>query len=148
MVASESDVDSRLRGDDVCGSTELQSVIKSFMRYGFIGGIATAVHYLVLIVCVELFQWPAYLGSGLGAVVGAQVAFFGNRKFTFDHSGALNTAWIKFQATALIGALVGMAIVAITVKIGWHYLIGQVLATLTSLVLTFAVNRAWTFRRS
>lgn len=122
-------------------------MIKSFLRYGFIGAIATAVHYAVLIACVELFKWPAYIGSGIGAVVGAQVAFLGNRKFTFDHSGAMNAAWIKFQTTALIGALVGMAIVAIAVKMGWHYLTGQVLATLTSLVLTFAVNRAWTFRR-
>ena len=122
-------------------------MIKSFLRYGFIGAIATAAHYLVLIACVELFTWPAYIGSGIGAVVGAQVAFFGNRKFTFGHHGALNTAWVKFQATALIGAVVGMVIVAIVVKAGWHYLVGQVLATLTSLVLTFAVNRAWTFRR-
>jgi putative flippase GtrA len=122
-------------------------MIQSFLRYGLIGAIATAAHYLVLILCVEAFTWPAYLGSGIGAVVGAQVAFFGNRKFTFDHSGAMNTAWVKFQATALIGALVGMAIVAITVRWGWHYLIGQVLATFTGLVLTFAINRAWTFRR-
>jgi putative flippase GtrA len=121
-------------------------MIKRFFRYGLIGGIATAVHYAVLIACVELFKWPAYLGSGLGAVVGAQVAFFGNRSFTFDHRGALNTAWVRFQATALLGALVGMVVVALAMKADWHYLLGQVLATLTSLVLTFAVNRAWTFR--
>jgi putative flippase GtrA len=122
--------------------------MKSFIRYTLIGAISTAVHYLVLILCVELFKWPAYIGSGIGAVIGAQVAFFGNRKFTFDHNGAMNAAWLKFQTTALIGALVGMAIVAVTVKMGLHYLIGQVLATLTSLVLTFTINRAWTFRRS
>ncbi len=122
-------------------------MVKSFLRYVLIGAIATTVHYLVLILCVEAFKWPAYLGSGLGAVIGAQVAFFGNRRFTFAHSGAWNTAWLKFQTTALIGALVGMAIVATAVKMGWHYLLGQVLATLTSLVMTFAINRAWTFRR-
>lgn len=122
-------------------------MIKSFFRYGFIGAIATAAHYLVLILCVEAAHWPAYLGSGIGAVVGAQVAFFGNRKFTFDHNGALKTAWVKFQATALLGAGVGMAIVAAAVQMGWHYLLGQVLATLAGLVLTFAINRAWTFRR-
>ncbi len=121
-------------------------MIKSFFRYGLIGGIATAVHYAVLILCVETWHGPAYIGSGLGAAVGAQVAFFGNRHFTFEHKGELTPAWLKFQGTALLGALVGMAIVAITVQVGWHYLLGQVLATLTSLVLTFAVNRAWTFR--
>ncbi|MBC7958063.1 MAG: GtrA family protein [Cytophagales bacterium] len=121
-------------------------MIGRFFRYGLVGGFATAVHYAVLVLCVEVFQWPAYFGSGVGAVVGAQVAFFGNRRFTFAHDGALGPAWFKFQGTALLGALVGMVVVAASVQAGWHYLIGQVLATLTSLVLTFAVNRAWTFR--
>ena len=123
-------------------------MIKSFFRYGLVGGFATAAHYLVLILCVEAMQWPAYLGSGIGAVVGAQVAFFGNRSFTFAHDGALRPAWLKFQGTALLGALVGMAIVAAGVNAGWHYLVAQIVATLTSLVLTFTVNRAWTFRRT
>ena len=120
--------------------------MQRFLRYGFIGGLATACHYAVLVAGVEAFGWPAYASSGVGAVVGAQLAFFGNRQFTFTHEGALGPAWLKFQGTALLGALVGMAIVASTVQMGWHYLVGQVLATLASLVLTFAVNHAWTFR--
>ncbi|MEO8154420.1 MAG: GtrA family protein [Rhizobacter sp.] len=123
-------------------------MIKSFFRYGLVGGFATAAHYVVLILCVEALLWPACIGSGVGAVTGAQVAFFGNRRFTFAHEGALGPAWVKFQGTALLGALVGMAIVAVGVHWGWHYLAAQVVATLTGLVLTFAVNRAWTFRSS
>jgi putative flippase GtrA len=121
-------------------------VIRSFFRYSLIGALATATHYALLILCVEGFKWPAYIGSGVGAVIGAQVAFIGNRRFTFAHRGALSPAWIKFQGTALLGALLGMAVVAAAVNAGWHYLPGQVLATLASLVLTFGVNRAWTFR--
>ena len=121
-------------------------MLGSFLRYGLVGGIATAVHYLVLVLCVEALHWPAFIGSGVGAVVGAQVAFFGNRHFTFGHRGPLGPAWARFQGTALLGAVVGMAVVAAVVQAGGHYLLGQVLATLTSLVLTFAVNRVWTFR--
>ena len=131
-----------------CGfdTREPDPVIRSFFRYGLVGAVATAAHYVLLILCVEEFKWPAYIGSGVGAVMGAQVAFLGNRRFTFAHRGALSPAWVKFQGTALLGALVGMAVVAAAVNTGWHYLPAQVLATLTSLVLTFAVNRAWTFR--
>ena len=121
-------------------------MLNSFLRYGLIGAIATATHYAVLIFCTEALHWPAYLGSGTGAIIGAQVAFLGNRRFTFAHQGPISQAWLKFQGTALLGALVGMVIVAIGVKAGWHYLAAQVLATLTSLLLTFAINRAWTFR--
>lgn len=119
--------------------------MRRFIRYGTIGVVATAAHYLMLIGCVELARVPAYIASGIGAVVGAQVAYAGNRWFTFAHTGAIGASWPRFQLTALVGALVGMAIVAAGVRLGVHYLIAQVVATLTGLVLTFLINRRWTF---
>ncbi len=120
--------------------------MRRFIRYGTVGAIATATHYLVLVLCVEGAGWPAWLASGLGAVVGAQVAYLGNRHYTFEHRGPIGESWLRFQSTALLGALLGMAIVAAGVHLGLHYLLAQVLATGASLVLTFAINRAWTFR--
>jgi putative flippase GtrA len=122
------------------------STARHFSRYTLVGVFATAAHYLTLVGCVEAASWPAWLGSGIGAAVGAQVAYAGNRWFTFAHRGHIGASWPRFMLTALIGALLGMAIVACGVRLGVHYLIAQVLATLTSLVLTFAINRAWTFR--
>jgi putative flippase GtrA len=122
------------------------TVRRHFFRYGSVGAAATAAHYLTLVLCVELAGWPAYLASGFGAVVGAQLAYAGNRWFTFGHRGAMRASWPRFMLTALLGALLGMAIVGLGVHLGIHYLIAQALATLASLVLTFAINRAWTFR--
>ena len=119
--------------------------MRHFIRYSAVGVLATAVHYLVLIACVEGARWPAFIGSGTGAVVGAQVAYAGNRWFTFAHTGAMRASWPRFQATALIGALIGMAVVGLGVRLGVHYVLAQVVATLLSLVLTFAINRVWTF---
>ena len=120
--------------------------VPAFIRYTGVGALATALHYGVLVLCVERAGWPAFAASGFGALVGAQVAYLGNRWFTFAHRGAVAASWPRFQATALLGALLGMAIVALGVRLGVHYLIAQGLATLTSLAITFAVNRAWTFR--
>jgi putative flippase GtrA len=120
--------------------------MQRFVRYTMIGGLATALHYLVLALLVEWAHWPAWLGSGTGAALGAQFAFFGNRWFTFGHAGAMAPAWARFQGTALAGALLGMAIVAGGVRVGLHYLAAQLIATLTMLVLSFVINRAWTFR--
>lgn len=122
------------------------STARHFSRYTLVGAAATAVHYLVLIGGVERAGWPAWLGSGLGAAVGAQLAYAGNRWFTFAHRGEVGASWPRFMFTALLGALLGMAIVALGVRLGVHYLAAQVFATLASLVLTFAINRAWTFR--
>lgn len=120
--------------------------MKQLVRYTLVGAIATATHYALLVVGVELGHLPAWAASGLAAVVGAQVAYFGNRRYTFGHQGGLGKSWVRFQATALAGALLGMVIVGGTVRLGLHYLIGQVAATLASLLLTFTINRFWSFR--
>ncbi|MEP7056507.1 MAG: GtrA family protein [Caldimonas sp.] len=117
-----------------------------FFRYGVVGAFATAVHYLVLVLCVEAIGWPAWLASGLGAVIGAQVAYLGNRRYTFAHRGAIGESWLKFQSTALFAALLGMAVVAVGVRIGLHYVLAQIVATGLNLLVTSAINRSWAFR--
>lgn len=117
-----------------------------FLRYTLVGAIATATHYALLVAGVEVGGWPAWWASGFGAVIGAQVAYAGNRRFTFGYRGGIGGSWVRFQSTALAGALLGMLIVGAAVRWGWHYLLGQVAATLASLLLTFAINRLWTFR--
>lgn len=120
--------------------------MQRLLRYTAVGAFATLVHYALLVLLVERFGWSAPWGSGLGAVVGAQVAYAGNRRLTFAHDGPVAGSWWRFQLTALAGALAGMAIVAGVVALGGHYLVGQVLATGTGLLLTFVINRGWTFR--
>jgi putative flippase GtrA len=124
-----------------------QRVLSSpLMRYAAVGLLATAAHYGLLVAGVEGFAWAAWLGSGLGAVLGAQVAFFGNRRFTFGHSGAAAPAWWRFQATAALGAVLGMVMVAAGVALSLHYLLAQAAATLLVLLVTFVVNRQWSFK--
>ena len=120
--------------------------VRHFLRYGAVGVLATAVHYGVLVLGVEVGGWPAFAASGAGAVIGAQVAYLGNRCFTFAHQGALASSWLRFQATAGFGALLGMAIVAVGERLNIHYLLGQMAATGSALIVTFAINRHWTFR--
>ncbi len=116
-------------------------------RYAAVGAVATAAHWALLVLIVEAGLAPPWLASGVGAVAGAQVAFFGNRRFTFGHGGPAAAAWWRFMGTALLGAVAGMAIVAAGVAMSLHYLLAQALATSAVLLLTFAVNRAWTFAR-
>jgi putative flippase GtrA len=118
-----------------------------WLRYLVVGGAATAAHWALMAWLVERQALPAWWASGAGAVLGAQVAFFANRRFTFDHHGPAWPAWWRFMGTAAMGGVLGMLIVATGVWLGWHYLLVQALATGLVLLLTFAVNRAWTFGR-
>ncbi len=116
-----------------------------FARYLAVGVAATASHWGLLAWLVQRDSVPAWLGSGLGAALGAQVAFFGNRRFTFGHRGALAPAWWRFMGTAALGGGLGMAVVGAGVALGLNYLLAQALATGAGVLLTFAVNRRWTF---
>lgn len=118
---------------------------QALLRYALVGAVATAVHYLLLVVAVEALHWRPWLAAGFGAVVGAQVAFAGNRRFTFKHAGPGWPAWWRFQASAVGGAVLAAALVAGAVALGLPYLLGQVVATVLAMLATFAVNRHWSF---
>lgn len=118
------------------------------LRYAAVGAVATAAHYALLALLVEAAHAAPGWAAVAGAVLGAQVAFAGNRRFTFGHRGPLWPAWWRFQATAVLGAAVSGAVVALGVRAGWHYLAAQLLATGLGLLLTFAVNRRWSFAES
>jgi hypothetical protein len=60
--------------------------------------LATLAHCAVLALAVEWAAWPAWLGSGVGALIGVQVAFFGNRALTFAYRGAVGPATFALNA--------------------------------------------------
>jgi putative flippase GtrA len=118
-----------------------------FFWYTVAGGIATAVHYAVLIALVELSGWSAAPSATLGALCGAAASYLLNRRMTFVGSNAGHVqALPRFMAIALLGAALNGALVWLGVQqLGWHYLLAQALATVLVLGLTFRLNRLWTF---
>jgi putative flippase GtrA len=116
-----------------------------FLQYAAVGAVATAAHYAILVGLVEAGLLAPQRAAALGAWVGAQVAFTGNAAFTFRGSGARLGGWLRFQITAVIGAALSFALVAVGVRIGLHYLLAQIVATLINLVVTFEINRRWSF---
>jgi len=122
--------------------------VKQLVRYATVGVAATAAHYALMALAVEVGRWPAWLASGAGALLGAQVAFWANRHYTFAHGGAWLPAWYRFHVTAGAGALLGMLLVDAGVRSGLHYLLAQAGATVVVMVASYAANRAWAFRRA
>jgi len=118
-----------------------------FFLYIVAGGIATAVHYAVLIALVELLDFSAAPSAAFGTLCGAGVSYLLNRCMTFAGSGAGHVqALPRFLAIALLGALLNGLLVWIGVQqFGWHYLLAQALATVLVMGLTFRLNRLWTF---
>ncbi|MBX9906089.1 MAG: GtrA family protein [Burkholderiales bacterium] len=120
---------------------------KTFLLYATVGGAATAAHYLVLAVMVELAAVAAGTAAAIGALCGAAVAYLGNRRFAFAGSDTPHLQAIpRFALVAAVGVGLSAAVVgAGTAFTRVHYLAWQVLATGLALLLTYALNRRWTF---
>ena len=118
-----------------------------FFWYVVAGGIATAVHYAVLIALVESSSLAAAPSAAIGTLCGAGVSYWLNRRMTFADSSVKHVqALPRFMAIALLGALLNGMLVWLGVNtLGWHYLAAQALATVLVMGLTFRLNRLWTF---
>jgi putative flippase GtrA len=84
----------------------------------------------------------------IGAVVGAIVAYAGNRRFTFPESmQSHQVALPRFLLLAALGSLMNGVVIWLGSDIGGlHYFLSQILATGLTLFVTFKLNRLWTFR--
>ncbi|MET0517197.1 MAG: GtrA family protein [Burkholderiaceae bacterium] len=118
-----------------------------FIRYALTGAVATGLHYALLLTLVELLGWPAPGAAMLGALAGALLAYAGNKHFTFDAAGVAHVqALPRFALVALAGVLLNGAIVWLfSSRLGLHYLAAQVLATVLTMILTYRLNRTWSF---
>lgn len=119
----------------------------SLPLYAAVGAAATVAHYAVLALLVESSWSPPGPAAALGALVGAGVAYFGNRAFTFkDTATPHRRAVWRFLTVALVGALLnGLMVGAGYEHLGLHYLLAQVMATVVVMLLTYHLNRWWTF---
>lgn len=118
-----------------------------FLIYALVGGAATLVHYIVLVALVESNLLAAAPAAFIGALGGALVGFILNYKITFAAgNGVVHQALMRFLVTATFGAGASAALVWVCVQFfSWHYLAAQILATVLLLVLTYQVNRRWSF---
>jgi putative flippase GtrA len=123
---------------------------RSLALYAAAGVAATAAHYALLALLVETGTLGPAPAAVAGAALGAGVAYALNRRLAFAGTTAPHgRALPRFLATAALGAACsGACVWAGTALAGLHYLLAQVGATLLAMVLTYGVNRRWTFGAS
>jgi putative flippase GtrA len=120
--------------------------MRGLSRYAAVGAVATAAHYLLLVALVEWAGLAPGPAAWWGAVLGALVAYAGNRRYTFAQQATSHgRALPRFAFIALLGSLANALIVGGGSALGMHYLLMQVLATALVMLGTFHLNRVWTF---
>jgi putative flippase GtrA len=125
----------------------MNSVASQFLRFGAVGVVGTACHYVVLIALVQGGGSGPVLASTLGAMVGALVNYVLNRRLTFASDRPHREALPRFMTVAAAGFVLNAVIMKILTDWPLHYVFAQVVATIAVLVFNFLANRWWTFRK-
>ena len=127
----------------------MNTIVNQFARFAGVGIIGTAVHYLLLIIMVEVFNRDPVSGSAVGFLGGALVNYYLNRHYTFKSDARHMVAMPKFLAVAAIGMILNVTIMAtLTSLLDFQYLIDQIFATTVVLLWNFIANKFWTFAPS
>jgi putative flippase GtrA len=121
-------------------------VLFQFGRFLIVGGIATALQYVILIALTGSAGVPPLLASSIGFVASAVANYTINRRFTFRSDVAYLAGFERFAMIAGVGlALNAMVMAAGTALAGMNYIASQLVATAVVLLWNFHVNRLWTF---
>lgn len=123
-------------------------ILIRLIKYAIIGAAGTLAHYAVLIGMIELRLLASpVVASSIGAVVGAVINYFLNYRFTFQSTHSHLSALPKFLIIAAAGVALNGSVMAILTHFSdWFYIANQLIATAITLLFTFAVNSAWTFK--
>jgi dolichyl-phosphate beta-glucosyltransferase len=118
-----------------------------FTVYAAVGAVGTGLHFMTLIVGVELFHLKTSIAAVLGASVGALANYLMNYHMTFASKRKHTQTLPKFAVVAALALVVSGLGARFAASAGINYLVGQVACTLFVLVAGFLLNRFWTFAK-
>lgn len=125
----------------------MSGIRREILAFLVVGLVATGSHYAVLIFLVEAMQIAAVPASAAGAFLGAVVSYFLNRKLTFRSNRAHRAAMPRFFTVAALSLATNTGLMAFfTGPLGIAYLPAQMVTTGFLIILTFGLNKLWTFR--
>ena len=121
---------------------------RQFLSFAGVGAVATAAHYLTLLVLVEGSLAHPAPASAAGAAVGALVSYALNYRLTFAAQSPHRKTLPKFLAIAVFAMILNFVLMhALITFLSLPYIAAQVAVTGVMLLLTFNANRNWTFGR-
>lgn len=123
------------------------TVVVQLLKFGIVGVSNTLLAFAVYTILLKVFGVWYVAASGIGFAVGAVNGFLLNRRWTFrEHSGDALTP-VRWAIVQSCGLALNLGLVYLFVHdAGLDKLVGQIPATAIVTVLTFVVNRSWTFR--
>ena len=121
-------------------------MIGEFVRFLTVGGVCTALQYLILIALVSTAATDTAVASSIGFSFSALLNYQLNRRYTFRSDRSHRQAAPRFLIVLGVGLLLTYSLMQMLANgIGLHYLLAQVGTTGVVLIWNFGINRLWTF---
>ncbi|PZE20808.1 GtrA family protein [Paenibacillus xerothermodurans] len=118
------------------------------LKYGIVGVLGTAIHFISLIWFVELCYLDPVLSSALGFGIVVIVSYYLNKTWTFQSNNRVVNEFVKYLVTSCIGLLLNVLIMHVSISIfNLGYLLSQLIVTMVIPITNFVLNNAWTFKK-
>src|SRR3989442_4941187 len=131
------------------GAVRLLSLplLAQFVKFGIVGASNTALTFLIYTLLLKVFGVWYLAAAAIGFLIGAVNSFLLNRSWTFrGHVGDAFTP-VRWAVVQGCGLALNEGLLYLWVdRVRLDELVGQAFATAIVTVITFLVNRAWTFR--
>lgn len=120
-------------------------VKKEFLLFAIIGAFNTLTHALSVIAFVELFWLRPTLANTLAFFVANTISYFLNTRYTFKTAPSFSR-YKRFLLASSFALLATVLLSSFAEWMHWHYLIGLMLVIFVSPILTFILQKQWTFK--
>nr|WP_256504499.1 GtrA family protein [Gilvimarinus xylanilyticus] len=111
-----------------------------------VGGTATALQYLFLVLLVELTGTPKVACSAIAFALSAVYNYLANYYFTFQATHKHRESSLKFAVVVVLGLALNTLVFYIADIVLPHYLLAQIIATGVTLISNFLLHKFWIYR--
>ncbi|WP_028980095.1 GtrA family protein [Sporocytophaga myxococcoides] len=118
-----------------------------FIRFAVVGGICTAVNYVIFITLTELTQIHYLVASTIGFFTGLLTGFYINKNWTFSKEDNNKIYILKYFLVYLFSLGVNLIILKYLVE-NYHlsHMVAQVIATGTTVFSNFFGSKVLVFK--
>lgn len=113
-------------------------------KFGFVGGLAFVIDYLILIFCKEVLNLDVLISAGIAFSISVIFNYILSIKWVFDVNKEKSSSrnFILFIIFSIIGLILTEIIMHVGVKVlGFNYLIVKIVATLIVMVFNFVTRK-------
>lgn len=121
-------------------------MLNHLVRFVIVGGSATLLQFVLLLLLVEYGHLNKVLASALSFVLSAIYNYLMNYYFTFASEKSHVETAAKFVLVAALGLVINSSTFALFLMLGPHYLIAQVGATAITMIVNFLLHKIWIYR--